>query len=120
MPTYEYECTKCGKVFEVFQPITERPKRSIKTDCKQCNNRAPVTRRIGAGAGVIFKGSGFYQTDYRSEAYKKAAQQEKKSSEGKKGKEGDGKAAKDKGGKSSTTEKAPDKKESAAGPTTDS
>ena len=67
MPTYEYECTKCGRVFEVFQSITERPKRWIKTDCKNCENRAPVTRRIGAGAGIIFKGSGFYQTDYRSE-----------------------------------------------------
>ena len=59
MPTYEYECTDCG--------------RKIKTDCAKCNNQAPVKRLIGTGAAVLFKGNGFYQTDYRSEAYKKSA-----------------------------------------------
>ena len=107
MPTYEYECTKCGEVFELFQSITDRPKRSIKTDCKRCNNRAPVTRRISGGAGIIFKGSGFYQTDYRSEEYKKAAKADKESSDGKSGTDAakpDRKgASKDDGGKSDKT-----------------
>ena len=77
MPTYEYKCKKCGKVFEEFQSITARAHKTIKTDCAKCNNRAPVERLIGAGGGVIFKGSGFYGTDYRSESYKKDAKSEK-------------------------------------------
>ena len=81
MPTYEYKCTKCERLFEVFQPITASAKRHLETDCKQCNNRAPVRRCIGTGGGIIFKGSGFYQTDYRSEGYKKSAEAEKKSGE---------------------------------------
>lgn len=81
MPTYEYECTKCGELFELFQSMTEKAKRTIKTDCKKCNNKAPVCRRIGTGGGVIFKGSGFYQTDYRSESYKKAAEADKPKSD---------------------------------------
>ena len=114
MPTYEYECTKCGKVLELFQPITDRPKRSIKTDCTRCKNRAPVTRRISGGAGIIFKGSGFYQTDYRSEEYKKAAKADKESADGKSTTDAakpKGKAAsKDGGGKSEKT--GPSTKES--------
>ena len=77
MPTYEYQCTKCGKVFEVFHSITAKPKRWIDTDCEKCSNRAPVRRLIGTGAGIIFKGSGFYETDYRSDGYKSAAKAEK-------------------------------------------
>jgi putative FmdB family regulatory protein len=77
MPTYEYECTKCGKVFELFQAITERPKRRVKAELKSCDCDAPVVRRIGTGGGLIFKGSGFYQTDYRSDSYKKAEKAEK-------------------------------------------
>jgi len=74
MPTYEYECSVCGRVFELFQPITEPPRKRLKkTDPKPCDCNAPVSRRIGTGGGIIFKGSGFYQTDYRSESYKKAA-----------------------------------------------
>ena len=84
MPTYEYECTKCGTVFEMFQPITEAPRRRLKkSDPKPCDCNAKVLRHIGAGAGIIFKGSGFYQTDYRSENYKKAAKAEKTAAEGK-------------------------------------
>lgn len=79
MPTYEYECTKCGELFELFQSIKDAAKKSIKCDCRECNNKAPVVRRIGIGGGVIFKGSGFYQTDYRSESYKKAAEADKPS-----------------------------------------
>ena len=59
MPTYEYECLKCGYRFERFQKITENP---IKT-CPKC--RKLVRRLIGTGSGIIFKGAGFYATDYR-------------------------------------------------------
>jgi len=78
MPTYEYECVECGAVVEIFQPITEPARRRLrKTDPKPCDCGARVRRRIGTGAGVIFKGTGFYETDYRSDAYKKAAKAEK-------------------------------------------
>jgi putative FmdB family regulatory protein len=74
MPTYEYECNKCGTVFELFQPITEPARKKLKKgDPKPCKCNAAVTRRIGTGGGLIFKGSGFYITDYRSDGYKKAA-----------------------------------------------
>jgi putative FmdB family regulatory protein len=59
MPTYEYECTNCGYSFEAFQKITDPP---FKT-CPKCNNK--VRRLISSGAGIIFKGTGFYATDYR-------------------------------------------------------
>lgn len=79
MPTYEYICENCGCEFERFQSITAK---SLRT-CPECGKRK-LKRLIGTGAGVIFKGSGFYETDYRSESYKKAAEKEKKSSEVKK------------------------------------
>ncbi|MCJ7543118.1 MAG: zinc ribbon domain-containing protein [Phycisphaerae bacterium] len=72
MPTYEYQCQACGKRFERFQPITAAPIRR----CPACG-RNKVRRLIGPGAGVLFKGSGFYQTDYRSDAYRKAAEKDK-------------------------------------------
>jgi len=72
MPTYEYMCEKCKHRFERFQTITARPLRK----CPQCGKRE-LKRLLGCGAGVIFKGTGFYQTDYRSESYKKAAASEK-------------------------------------------
>ena len=75
MPTYEYICNNCQHEFEQFQSMKARPIRK----CPECGKRN-VQRLIGAGAGIIFKGSGFYQTDYRSEGYKKAAESEKKSS----------------------------------------
>lgn len=62
MPTYEYECRKCGHRFERFQSITAAP---VKT-CPQCKGR--VARLLSGGAGIIFKGSGFYQTDYKKTA----------------------------------------------------
>ena len=74
MPTYEYICENCEHQFEQFQSIKAKPIRK----CPECG-KLSVQRLIGAGAGVIFKGSGFYQTDYRSEGYKKAAESEKKS-----------------------------------------
>jgi len=71
MPTYEYECEKCGITFEKFQSMKDDP---IKK-CPECDGT--VRRLIGAGAGFIFKGSGFYITDYRSESYKKDAKKDK-------------------------------------------
>jgi putative FmdB family regulatory protein len=70
VPTYEYECKKCGHVFEEFQRITAEPL----TKCPKCGGK--VNRLPGAGAGIIFKGSGFYATDYRSDSYKRAAKGE--------------------------------------------
>lgn len=65
MPTYDYTCQACGKELEIFQPMTESPKRK----CPECG-ALKLKRHIGTGAGFVFKGSGFYQTDYRSESYK--------------------------------------------------
>lgn len=76
MPTYEYLCENCGHQFEQFQSITAKSLRK----CPNCNKQS-LQRLIGAGAGIIFKGSGFYETDYRSESYKKAAESEKKSTD---------------------------------------
>jgi len=92
MPTYEYECTKCGAVFELFQSITEPPRRRLKsTDPRPCKCDAPVARRISTGGGIIFKGSGFYQTDYRSEKYKQAAKAESETGSSKSDGDGAGK-----------------------------
>ena len=77
MPTYEYICEKCDHEFEVFQSIKADPL----TDCPQSKCKGRVRRLIGTGAGIIFKGSGFYETDYRSESYKAGA---KKDSDSKK------------------------------------
>ncbi len=74
MPTYEYQCQDCGAVFDVFQSIKSRPLR--KTACPECETSRPVKRLISTGGAVLFKGSGFYETDYRSESYKKAAKAE--------------------------------------------
>ncbi|MBI1884596.1 MAG: zinc ribbon domain-containing protein [Chlamydiae bacterium] len=71
MPTYQYECQKCGQSFEKFQRMSDRPLLS----CPKCKGR--VKRLIGTGAGLIFKGSGFYTTDYRSDSYKSSAKKEK-------------------------------------------
>lgn len=74
MPTYEYACKTCGHVFEHVQPISARPLRTSK--CAECKKSRPVQRLISGGGGLLFKGSGFYLTDYRSEGYKKAAKAE--------------------------------------------
>ena len=70
MPTYEYECSQCEQIIEVFQNMTAQPKRTLY--CDRCKKKVAVRRLIGRGGGLIFKGSGFYETDYRSESYKKA------------------------------------------------
>jgi putative FmdB family regulatory protein len=76
MPTYDYVCDACGHEFEAFESIKADPQ----TDCPECRGRK-LRRKIGAGAAILFKGSGFYQTDYRSDSYKKAAKAEKSSSD---------------------------------------
>lgn len=72
MPTYDYRCKACEHEFELFQTMSASPKRK----CPRCS-KLRLERLIGTGAAVIFKGSGFYQTDYRSESYKKAAKADK-------------------------------------------
>jgi len=72
MPTYDYTCQACGKDLELFQSMTERPKRK----CPSCG-ALRLKRHIGTGAGIVFKGSGFYETDYRSASYEKDAKQAK-------------------------------------------
>jgi putative FmdB family regulatory protein len=76
MPTYEYQCAACGHQFELFQSMTD----PVKRKCPKCG-KPKLQRLIGTGAGIIFKGGGFYQTDYRSDSYKKAAESEKKAAE---------------------------------------
>ncbi len=83
MPTYDYVCDACDHGFELFQSITEQRKRK----CPECG-RMKLRRLIGPGAAIVFKGSGFYKTDYRSESYRKAAAADR----------GDGAKSKDTGG----------------------
>ena len=86
MPTYDYVCDACDHAFELFHSITEEAKKK----CPKCG-RKKLRRLIGPGAAIVFKGSGFYKTDYRSESYKKAAAAEKSSKStdgGKKGSDG--------------------------------
>jgi putative FmdB family regulatory protein len=76
MPTYDYECNACGHEFELFQSISA----PVKRKCPECG-KLKLRRLFGTGAAVVFKGSGFYETDYRSDSYKKGAEKEKKASE---------------------------------------
>ena len=78
MPTYEYHCEKCGKDFEAVQSMRDDPFRECPKElCQQKKwGHGRVKRLVGAGAGLIFKGSGFYTTDYRSNSYKEAAKKE--------------------------------------------
>ena len=84
MPTYDYECGRCGHRFEAFQAITAPPL----SDCPECKRKKALKRLIGTGAGLIFKGTGFYCTDYKStsskqdesvDRHKKAAKEVKES-----------------------------------------
>ena len=86
MPTYDYVCDACQHQFEIFHSIKDEPKRK----CPECG-RQKLRRLIGPGAAIVFKGSGFYKTDYRSESYKKAAATEKSSNSPSKASDGSGK-----------------------------
>lgn len=97
MPTYDYECQHCGHGFELFQQMSA----AVKRKCPECG-KPKLKRLIGTGAGVLFKGSGFYETDYRSDSYKKAASAEKESAT----------PSTDKGGKDA---KKPDAKTASSG-----
>jgi putative FmdB family regulatory protein len=103
MPTYEYACEACGHQFEQFQSITAAPIRK----CPSCGKRK-VRRLISGGSGFLFKGNGFYITDYRSEGYKQAAKKDSESASGK-SESGDGK-----GGGKSDKGKKPTKKDKQA------
>ena len=89
MPTYGYVCEACEHEFELFQPMTE----DVKRKCPECG-KLKLRRLIGPGAAIVFKGSGFYKTDYRSESYKKAAAADRKGAAAADG----GAKSKDKGG----------------------
>ena len=88
MPTYEYECQQCGHRFEEFQSITAEPRQT----CPEANCQGSVKRLISMGGGLLFKGTGFYITDYRSDGYQKAAKADKDSSGKAADKKSDGKA----------------------------
>ena len=95
MPTYDYECDACGHEMELFQGIND----PVKKKCPECGKNK-LRRLFGSGAAIVFKGSGFYQTDYRSESYKKAAKADKPKSDS--GKSDSGKSE---SGKSESTSK---------------
>jgi putative FmdB family regulatory protein len=101
MPTYEYRCEKCGHHLEEYQSITAPPLKR----CPACGKSA-LCRLIGTGGGIIFKGSGFYETDYRSESYRKAAEAEKSPA---KSADGDGKSGQSTGSGGKRAEKKPAK-----------
>jgi len=77
MPTYDYVCDACGHAFALFQSMTD----AVKKTCPECG-KMKLRRLIGAGGAIVFKGSGFYKTDYRSDSYKKGAEADKGSSGG--------------------------------------
>jgi putative FmdB family regulatory protein len=110
MPTYEYHCQKCGQNFEAFQSMRDEPFRECPKDLCRLRKwgRGKVKRLLGTGAGVIFKGSGFYITDYRSDSYKEAAKKESPATAGAAEKP----AGKETGAKPSSTAptKTPEKK----------
>jgi len=78
MPTYEYICQKCGHEFEAFQPISAKPLKTCPKElcARKKWGRGAVKKKISGGAGLLFKGSGFYITDYRSKNYTEAAKKE--------------------------------------------
>lgn len=86
MPTYEYSCEKCGKTFEAFQSMRDEPFLECSKElCRQKKwGHGKVKRLLGTGAGLIFKGSGFYITDYRSDSYKEGAKKDAPAANGEK------------------------------------
>ena len=112
MPTYDYECTACSHAFELFQSIMAEPEKK----CPECGKKK-LRRLIGPGAAIVFKGSGFYKTDYRSESYKKAAAADSSSGGATSGKGSDTKGAETKASESKGSEsKSSDAKPAAAKP----
>ncbi len=101
MPTYDYECDGCQHSFELFQGIND----SVKKKCPQCG-KLKLRRLFGTGAAIMFKGSGFYETDYRSESYKKAAKADKKAASGS-GKSDSGTSSESKSSDKKTSDKKP-------------
>lgn len=91
MPTYDYKCNACEHTFEQFQSMKDKP---LKV-CPKCGKKT-LERLIGTGAAIVFKGSGFYQTDYRSESYKKAKEAEGKPVESKSDAKSESKSAESK------------------------
>jgi len=91
MPTYDYQCDACDHEFELFQSISD----PVKRKCPECS-KLKLRRLFGTGAAVMFKGSGFYETDYRSESYKKGEEKAKKATEKKSDSGGDKKKSTDK------------------------
>lgn len=83
MPNYDYKCQECGHVFEVFQSMNDEKL----TDCPQEDCQGQVKRLLGTGAALLFKGSGFYETDYRSDSYKAGEKKAKEASSPKKKKD---------------------------------
>lgn len=104
MPTYEYECSKCRKTFELFQSMKDDALKTCpKAQCRMKTwGKGPVKRLLGTGAGLIFKGSGFYITDYRSEGYKAAAKKDSSSASSESSSKSESKSS----SKSGSTDKA--------------
>jgi putative FmdB family regulatory protein len=100
MPTYDYVCDACEHEFELFQSMSE----AVKKKCPECG-KLKLRRLFGTGAAIVFKGSGFYQTDYRSDSYKKGAEKDKKPSESKSESKSDSKSKSDSSSKSETKPK---------------
>ena len=100
MPTYDYQCDACDHTFELYQGINDAKKRK----CPECG-KLKLRRLLGTGAAVVFKGSGFYQTDYRSESYKKAQAADKPKASGDSKSSGSSKSDKGSGGKNSGSSK---------------
>lgn len=105
MPTYEYHCDACGNHFDEFQGINEPTLKK----CPKCKKQK-LRRIFGAGAAIIFKGSGFYETDYRSDAYKSAAKADKEPSSGGDKKDTNGTTASSGESKPAETKKTPKSK----------
>jgi len=103
MPTYDYECDACGHQFELYQSFSA----PVEKKCPDCG-KLKLRRLFGTGAAVVFKGSGFYQTDYRSDAYKKAAEKDKPAAESKSETKSDSKAESKSEAKSSDAKKSSD------------
>ena len=103
MPTYDYVCKNCDHKWELFQSMKDNPIRK----CPSCS-KLKAKRVIGPGAGIIFKGSGFYQTDYRSDSYKKAAKADKKAQSSSESKSDSGKSDSSSSADSSSKKKKTD------------